>query len=402
MVANKSHTLDRTVLYELVWQYPRTELAKQFELSDVAIAKHCKSARIPMPPPGYWVRIKNGSKTAVRPQLPQRLPGQSRTVSLGTNDRYYRSVTDDELFAPMDPPVFGESVEDIVNPAIKRMGKVAFVKDLDNPHAGLNKVLASERRKRESHKASGYSYDKPLFDAPHFQRQLCLVNSLLWGVSRVGGTGHVMKVEEWIQGYGTTYSLHAVLEVGDIGVGIAFDEPSSPKRATRSLYAATTTLRLCARHTQKDSECWTDGPGNRLEKQLTAIAVATLWCAERRLRESAQSHYEWLIKRREEVVAQRARAAEAERRRKLEEMAKRRKDACDALLRMAHNYRQAQDIRFIVETLCANGNSEAVEAGNLQRWREQVLMVADSMDPTRMQLVDVIKQTVHLLEVGDA
>jgi hypothetical protein len=46
-------TLPRTQLYELVWSTPVTEVAKEFGISDVALAKRCRALRIPLPPRGY-------------------------------------------------------------------------------------------------------------------------------------------------------------------------------------------------------------------------------------------------------------------------------------------------------------------------------------------------------------
>jgi len=39
-------TFTKAELYELVWSRPRTALAKELGLSDVAIAKHCVRARV--------------------------------------------------------------------------------------------------------------------------------------------------------------------------------------------------------------------------------------------------------------------------------------------------------------------------------------------------------------------
>ena len=55
-------TLPRSALYELVWTKPVTELAKEFGISDVALAKRCRSIKIPLPPRGYWARVAAGQK----------------------------------------------------------------------------------------------------------------------------------------------------------------------------------------------------------------------------------------------------------------------------------------------------------------------------------------------------
>jgi hypothetical protein len=62
-------TLPRSKLYEMVWSKPVTELAKQFGISDVALAKRCRALRIPLPHRGYWAKVAAGQRPR-RPPLP--------------------------------------------------------------------------------------------------------------------------------------------------------------------------------------------------------------------------------------------------------------------------------------------------------------------------------------------
>ncbi|HMN47396.1 MAG TPA: hypothetical protein PKE27_22665 [Povalibacter sp.] len=66
-------TLSREDLYELVWSKPMLELAKDFGISDVALAKRCRRLGIPVPGRGYWARIDAGQRP-YRPKLPKREP----------------------------------------------------------------------------------------------------------------------------------------------------------------------------------------------------------------------------------------------------------------------------------------------------------------------------------------
>jgi hypothetical protein len=66
-------TLSREDLYELAWSKPMSELAKDFAISDVALAKRCKKLGIPVPGRGYWARLDAG-QTPYRPKLPKRAP----------------------------------------------------------------------------------------------------------------------------------------------------------------------------------------------------------------------------------------------------------------------------------------------------------------------------------------
>lgn len=63
--------LSREDMYELVWSKPMRDLAKDFGISDVALAKRCKSLGIPVPGRGYWARVDAG-QTPHKPKLPKR------------------------------------------------------------------------------------------------------------------------------------------------------------------------------------------------------------------------------------------------------------------------------------------------------------------------------------------
>ncbi len=49
-------TLTRQSLYELAWSKPMSELAKDFNISDVALAKRFRTVDVPIPYRGYWAR----------------------------------------------------------------------------------------------------------------------------------------------------------------------------------------------------------------------------------------------------------------------------------------------------------------------------------------------------------
>lgn len=63
-------SLTREELYELVWAKPVIKIAKEFGISDVAVAKACRRHKIPLPGRGYWRRVETGHK-ATRQPLPK-------------------------------------------------------------------------------------------------------------------------------------------------------------------------------------------------------------------------------------------------------------------------------------------------------------------------------------------
>ena len=69
----KPRTLSREELYELAWSKSLSSLAKDFGISDVALAKRCRRLNVPIPGRGYWARVEAGQKPT-RPKLPAREP----------------------------------------------------------------------------------------------------------------------------------------------------------------------------------------------------------------------------------------------------------------------------------------------------------------------------------------
>jgi hypothetical protein len=51
------------------------KIAQSFGISDVALAKQCKKANIPVPNRGYWAR-KQAGKSVIQVALPPRFPGR--------------------------------------------------------------------------------------------------------------------------------------------------------------------------------------------------------------------------------------------------------------------------------------------------------------------------------------
>ena len=55
-------SISRKELYHLVWSTPIYKLAKQYHISDNGIRKKCIKLDIPLPPRGYWQKIRFNKK----------------------------------------------------------------------------------------------------------------------------------------------------------------------------------------------------------------------------------------------------------------------------------------------------------------------------------------------------
>ena len=71
--------VSREALYEAVWTDAVTLVAPRYGLSDVGLVKICKKLGIPVPPRGYWAKIKAGRPSHKRP-LPS-LPAGARDLT---------------------------------------------------------------------------------------------------------------------------------------------------------------------------------------------------------------------------------------------------------------------------------------------------------------------------------
>lgn len=69
----------RELLYQEIWNFPITEVAKKYAVSDVMIHKVCREMEIPTPPVGYWAKKHAGQDISI-PPLP---PSNCRCIKFG-------------------------------------------------------------------------------------------------------------------------------------------------------------------------------------------------------------------------------------------------------------------------------------------------------------------------------
>lgn len=59
---------EREKLYNEIWEEPVSTVAKRYGISDTALRKRCNKLNIPLPPRGYWEKVKSG-QTIKKPEL---------------------------------------------------------------------------------------------------------------------------------------------------------------------------------------------------------------------------------------------------------------------------------------------------------------------------------------------
>ncbi len=150
----ESQQVTREELYDRVWSTPMRQVAAEFSVSDVGLAKICRRLDVPVPHRGYWARIKSGIKIP-RPPLPS-----IATASFA-------------VIAPT-PPKPDETADEVrarkVREAhISRFSAIAVPEMIESPHAltkrtrkyyeEIRRHLARPRRPR---------FGEPNFDAFRF------------------------------------------------------------------------------------------------------------------------------------------------------------------------------------------------------------------------------------------
>lgn len=67
-VARLMTQYDRATLYEQVWSQPVQEVATAYGISGVRLGKVSRTLDVPVPPRGYWARVRSGG-TVIKPRL---------------------------------------------------------------------------------------------------------------------------------------------------------------------------------------------------------------------------------------------------------------------------------------------------------------------------------------------
>jgi hypothetical protein len=88
----------RDDLYEKVWTKPMVEIAKEYEVSDKAIAKICDKLNVPVPGVGYWQKLEAGEKLE-RKRLPDIPPTHPTEHTIRKNEPSYEFEISEEVNA---------------------------------------------------------------------------------------------------------------------------------------------------------------------------------------------------------------------------------------------------------------------------------------------------------------
>ena len=374
-------------LTEFAWSAPIRDLAPKLNLSDVGLRKILKGHGVNLPPQGYWL-TKQSTKLALDIQIPPRRPGQSQRIHL--DSRFEAVLTPD---APLDPngpfasALVPEDLESLRALEVKAIGDVRVPLRLGNPNPGLHALLKKEELRRIKNTSGQHAWrsDGPLFDSVVDQRQLRLLNAILFALSKRDVHAKV-DLED--------YNFRARATVGEFTVSFTMIPASKPKNLNQYAYAETmaklpprsrVVVMINPSRSGTSDDIWQDDAEGQLETKITSIAAAVIVAGEAEFRQNVRMRAEWRAQREreEEIEARRRQLHEQEelRRRKAEAEAKRLAD----LKLSGKLLREANELRAIVAAVRnkMNVNPDLAEQYDIAEWENWATDYADRIDPIK-------------------
>ena len=367
-------SLTRRELYDLVWAKPRSEIAKQFEISGVRLGKLCREMNVPAPPRGYWANVvgRRRRRKFLQPPLTYNLAERIEDDHAAV----WASLPDFDpknLNQPMPPPpVIPTSREETMERYRLLVDQVSMPKATRGLHPITQKYVTEDERLAKL--ATQYSWEKPKFESPEGKQLLQGLNQLFWMWTDLG-------FKPRASGY-----RHISMWVGRGGFGRSFEITLASPEDTRG--------RRPAKHGSTRFEFWFDTqiwerqskkPAlvfrafNRAVLRSLALLVIEHW--EGGFRGSVNRSYDWKVAERKQAIEQAEVARERDRQRKAADL-QALLDSRQKLLRNAlGSAARSDEIRSLVRALDERfrPRMEAVPAFEL--WRNWALSEAEAIDP---------------------
>lgn len=382
-------TIERTKLYEEVWNEPMTKVAKVYGLSDVGLRKICVKLEVPCPPRGYWAQLAAGKKIKRTPLRASNVsPTFTRTVQVAEKNEALEcalgqarltmpclSLNDDALayLAPSNPAQFQAEAKLVVC-AMKRVKAVngaitshgATWADLSVSAEALDRALLLVDRFATTLKAMGGHFDNSNPSRPEVTKLPSRGDSKVRNCFELHGQKYVLRIQERIEQELIPPPAPRAHSVASLTRRVA--EPVFTFRRPEYRYVPTGKLFLAVVSVVSyyDYQKTQDTPASQIEAKLLKLL--------RRLEEQS------LRSKLEQDIAQQR---ELDRRRKSEEW-ERRRARKDALLnrlaafeKMARDLDRAESLRRLGARMRNSASASVELAADLA----QLSLMANWLDP---------------------
>lgn len=364
----KGTEVSRQALYDQIWAQPMTKVAKEYGISNVALAKICKKLNVPCPWRGYWRRKETG-KAVKQLTLPPNSDPMKQAVTIHPTIRPEAGV---QMAEATTQRINAEKTDDL---------KIEVPDRITNPHHLLKIHLEEWRSPKIDDYGAIWSGDiRQLMrvSPKSLPRALRIMDTLFKALE---ARSHQVSIQD---GYHRTLAVRINGEPIEFGLEERFQRIDHPDQKNSRLeswmrqryqYIPTGSLllKIVAWGVDGIQKTWSDGKTTKLETCLNDFVVGLLKVAEatkdRRLR---QEHEE-----RARQEAQRRREEEA--RKQQEEQARRQR-----LEEEAASWTKAQQLRAYLAALKAmlTGKHGEIQLGSqADQWLTWAYQHADRLDP---------------------
>lgn len=365
--------MTREELYEQVWSQPMRTLAASIGISDVALAKRCKAANVPVPPRGWWARKEAGKTVKIEP-----LPPLPFVMS-----NYFPALEKSEWSVEaqaLEPPVFRDlaQVQEEIRAAVK---PVRVQPALTRPHPVVARLLKQDSARPPVSGRQFPHYAEQKFGSPIQQRRLRLLSCILTELQRLGckvsGSTHAGERFSVKVGEGWTYIFLGV--EGGASASYFHDAQPRYKQPDREQ------LRFAIiDHDPRTppSLSWREDK-TLLDQQVSEIIRGIFLQVEDDRRKWALLSYQW---RCEDHARKMREAKLAKEKAEADRIAKEKAAAAarlSALIDGAAALERAATIRRYVEKVCieCSARADKLSPDDLERWVSWALSHADAIDP---------------------
>lgn len=367
--------VSREALYEEVWTDAVTVVAPRYGLSDVGLVKICKKLGIPVPPRGYWAKVKAGRPTRKVP-LPA-LPAEVRDLA--------GPIPLSEHEAAMHA-----RIRDAHQQNRESLASISVPAELVDPHP-LVRAAAARLKRRDGwdHPAGVRSAPKEVVDLQvtrnTLDRALRLTDTLLKALEPIGFTAAIdeEKGQTLLVGGGTTLTISIVEQVArsshtptraevrardryydSFRVGTRVEYPNIPQ------FDWHPTGRLTLAVGSWPSRKWNDTERSLMDSRLSGIVAAIIGLAEaKRAKEEEEE-------RRKQAYEEARARYEAQVRARNEERRQLR-----ALFHGASRLQRANRLREFIAAVEDRARHDGELTAERQQWIDWARAKADWIDP---------------------
>lgn len=370
---------DREKLFEEVWTDPVILVAERYGLSDNGLRRNCKKLGIPLPPAGYWAKIKAGQKIK-KPDLPPVTGDAKRHVrNYVIKHRIDLEVlSDDELIKIGE---FGSLREETKAFIKSECSKVQVKKTLKYPHRFIieHQEASKSKQKQNKNVASGFrsSTDKailPIYaSGTNINRSYSVLDSIINTIDDMEGHINI----GWESGESKAYFIlmHTVLYFKFLEDGSNLLLEINPISVFCDI--------------KSDEMIYRDNNENSLEAQVGKIVYDMFVVADK-------LYIAELLDERE----QKRKELERERQRKLEKMRKGELEEIRVLQEAASDWTKAQDIRKFADHFeyKINNIADVSEKEQLIKWLGWARDKADWLDPLTEKEDELLGKSRYLID----